>query len=110
MVRPFSLPRQFVAGTLFLLTGLLLSQAADEALVPARFNPLTDSRGNRWDINPSGAISDGTNDCFDNGLALRVNGGDVPFSRPMMTNGGAEYVLTGRSGSLTITRRIRLDA
>lgn len=84
--------------------------APAETLVPARFNQLADSRGHRWDVQQNGAVGDGTNDCFDNGLVMRVQGSDVPFSRPMMTADGAEYVLTARRGPLAITRRIRLDA
>lgn len=110
MARPSSLSRLLTGSVVFLATGLLQSWGADEALIPARFNPLTDNRGNRWDINPSGAISDGTNDCFDNGLTLRVNGGEISFSRPMMTADGMEYVFSGRRGNLSVIRRIRLDA
>ncbi|HEX8297091.1 MAG TPA: hypothetical protein VF593_12375 [Chthoniobacteraceae bacterium] len=83
--------------------------AEPEKLIPARFTQVTDRRANRWDINPQGAVSDGTNDCFDNGGALQLDGNQVPFTRPMMTADGSEFVLTGRYRSLTVTRRIRLD-
>ena len=93
-----------------LARGFLNCFAADEALIPARFNQPTDSLGFRWDISQQGTVADGSNDCFDNAAVLRVNRTVVSFARPMMTSDGSEFVLTGRSGPIAITRRIRLDA
>lgn len=111
MARPFPLLRLLVLGVGLSFQSLALSRAAEEEkLVPARFNPQMDSRGNRWDIDQLGAVADGSNDCFDRGALLRVQGSDVSFSRPIMTADGSEFVLSGRRGTLAITRRVRLDA
>src|SRR5688500_13295995 len=82
-----------------------LTFAQDEKLVPAKFNPQTDKRGNLWDLTPGGFVTNGTNDCFDNGAALRIDGSQVSFPRPQMTADGAEYVYSARHRALTITRR-----
>ena len=108
MARTSLLVRLAVCCTL--ARGFLTCFAADEALIPARFNQPTDALGYRWDISPQGTVADGSNDCFDNAAVLRVNRTVVSFARPMMTSDGSEFVLSGRAGPIAITRRIRLDA
>ncbi len=83
--------------------------AGEEKLVPAQFNPRTDSGGNIWDIQPQG-ISNGSNDCFDNGMMLMVNGRNFNPNAPKQTEDGNELVLTGQVNQLSITRRILVDA
>ncbi|KPL01823.1 MAG: hypothetical protein AMK75_03780 [Planctomycetes bacterium SM23_65] len=80
-----------------------------EKLVGANFSHKTDSQGFRWDVQSSGYISDGTNDCFDSGLMLYVNGSQFSSSQRMMTADGREFVLSQAMGSLKLTRRILVD-
>jgi hypothetical protein len=102
--------RLLAIGALALTGSGTTASAQDEKLVTARFSALTDKRGNRWDINQMGGVSDGLNDCFDNGALLRIDGAQFGANRPMMTADGREYVLTGRVRTINVTRRIRLDA
>jgi hypothetical protein len=78
-------------------------------LVSATFNTKQDAMGFRWDIDQGGGIADGLNDCFDGGLALRVNGNQFGTNDRTMTADGLEYVFNGRVNNLHITRRVRLD-
>ncbi len=95
---------------LFVFTPLLLSAAGrGQNLVPANFAQKTDAMGFRWDIQPDGSINDGTNDCFDGGLRLQVNGNNFRCNRPQMTADGSELVLAGITQSFGITRRIKVD-
>lgn len=106
----------FSQGLWLAAVGVLFSfvafsaNAQDEKLVPATSNQVMDKRGNRWDFNSYGSVSDGTNDCFDNGAVLQTNGSQVSFPRAMMTADGSEFVYSTRNRGLTITRRIRLDS
>lgn len=86
------------------------AQAGGQQLVPIQWQDRNDALGMRWDIRNNGVISDGTNDCFDGAMALKINGMDFNAQQHMMTADGAEYVLSGALGGLHITRRIRLDA
>ncbi|HYE07239.1 MAG TPA: hypothetical protein VEL07_17125 [Planctomycetota bacterium] len=68
----------------------------------------SDAQGFRWDRNgQTGAIDDGTNDCFDSGLWLTVNGQQFQCQQPMMTADG-ELVLSLPMGGITVTRRVRV--
>jgi hypothetical protein len=103
---------QFFTCGILALSGLTGSSAAAEAekLVPARFNASTDARGNRWDVTQMGVVNDGTNDCFDGGAALQIDGSQLQLNRPMMTPDGKEFVLSGRYRGIGVTRRVRLDS
>ena len=83
--------------------------AAAENLVPGNFNPRTDGGGFYWDIEQRGMVSDGNNDCFDGGLILTVNGAEFISQQPQMTQDGRELVLSTALGSVTVTRRTRVD-
>ncbi|MDA1195805.1 MAG: hypothetical protein O2894_11550 [Planctomycetota bacterium] len=104
-------------GLGLLVLGLLLpwaatSATAKEKLLPANVSQMnrTDQRGFQWDPTLQGIISDGTSDCFDSGLILKVNGGDFnPTSAPLQTADGLEFVLFGTIGQIGIVRRLRLD-
>jgi len=86
------------------------SRKRASSLVNARFTSPTDQLGFRWDLNSSGRVNDGTNDCFDGGLCLQVGGRNFSASSAKMTPDGSTYVLSGTSrGSLAITRVVRLD-
>ncbi|GAH50604.1 unnamed protein product, partial [marine sediment metagenome] len=78
-------------------------------LVPANFSQKTDSMGFRWDVNQSGAVNDGSNDCFDGGLVLSVGGNQFGAQNRMMTFDGREYVLSGTTAGVKVTRRILVD-
>lgn len=82
--------------------------ARSEQLVPANFNPTKDAKGFQWDFSPMGTIGDGSDDCFDNAAVLDVAGSSFRPAMPKMTAKG-ELVLTGRSGSVEVTRRIKVD-
>ncbi|MDJ0520789.1 MAG: hypothetical protein QNJ90_01805 [Planctomycetota bacterium] len=96
-----------------LLLGPVVRPAeAKEKLKPLATNQMNrgDQLGFNWDPNTQGVIRDGTNDCFDGAMNMKVNGGDFRASGPpMQTKDGGEYVLRGAVGDIAITRRIRLD-
>ena len=103
---------------LFVATFFIISQpvnAKEERLIQANFNKKTDKLGFRWDINSAGSIRDGSNDCFDTGLRLRINGSEFNGDKNMMTPNGTEYVLSSNNANynmaknLNVTRRIFLD-
>jgi hypothetical protein len=98
---------RFPLTALLMLAGTL--HAGDEKLVPAQFNPRTDSGSNTWDINPDGFIVNGNNDCFDSGAVLLINGNNVSPGERKQTEDGTELVLTARVGQLMVTRRILVD-
>lgn len=77
-------------------------------LVRAQFNEKRDSLGFEWDFNPAGAVNDGSNDAFDTGVVLKVNGHDFRPNKPWMTPDGKEYVLVGKQGFIKTTRRVRV--
>jgi len=80
-----------------------------QQLGPARFQPRQDGMGFIWDINPRGVVVDGTDDCFDDGLALIVNGQQFFAQQPMATADGNEMVLKSQVQGVEITRRILID-
>ncbi len=75
----------------------------------SNFKAKQDAGGFQWDINQQGGIGDGSNDCFDGGLQLRVNRNQFNPNDCKMTTDGLEYVFTGLTNNLKITRRVRLD-
>lgn len=100
---------------LVVLLCLSAGLAAGEALTPltAGRTTQTDAQGFNWDIEPrSGAVNDGSNDCFDTALGLQLNGQPCNIQQPMQTKDG-ELVLAGSDDDgdgVTVTRRIRLEA
>ncbi len=67
----------------------------------------TDSPGYRWDIASDGKISDGSNDAYDGGMQLQVNG--VAFrsqSTARLSADGNEIEIGWRYNNLSISRRI----
>lgn len=98
--------RFFLPALLFLVGAL---PAGEEKLVPAQLNPRTDSGGSRWDIHANGYITDGSNDCFDNGAVLLINNRDFNANERKQTADGSELVLSGKSESFSIVRRILVD-
>jgi hypothetical protein len=81
---------------------------AQPKLIPARFRQDHDSMGFRWDIYQNGSINDGTNDCFDGGLILHVNGQQFQPIQQLMTADGSEFVLSSKIGTIDVTRRVKL--
>ena len=89
----------FARGVVFVV--LLLTSAPVNAqpgvqpfLSPANFNHQTDSLGFRWDVTQMGSINDGTNDCFDNGLVLRMGNNHFQCRQPQMSAANNEFVLS----------------
>ncbi len=78
-------------------------------LVRARFNQVNDAMGFRWDVDQQGGINDGTNDCFDGGMYLRVNGNQFGPNDHKMVPDASEYFISGQIANLQVTRRVRVD-
>lgn len=85
------------------------SRAAAKQLVPANYQPKTDSLGFLWDIDAQGTINRGSN-CFSNALYLELNGNGFSAQQSLMTADGSEYFLTNDLNGVHVTRRIRVDA
>jgi hypothetical protein len=98
-----------VAAFALVAFGALARSGGPPALVPANFTWKTDALGFRWDLNQSGQINDGLNDCFDGAMRLTVNGQQFNSMRPQMTADGSEYVLSANVAGLQVTRRIKVD-
>ena len=72
---------------------------------------INDSMGFRWDINCNGQVNDGTNDAYDGGMQLRVNGTQFQWSSNGRMSVDAREVEYGpwATGSLKVSRRIYVD-
>jgi hypothetical protein len=79
------------------------------SLVPANFNPITDSLGFMWDVNQYGGISQGTN-CFSEAFSLRINNSQFSGQNGMMTPDGSEFFQNAKVSGIDVTRRARVDA
>jgi len=97
-----------------LVTSSVMYANADEIATPdfhSSFLTLFDFNGFEWDIDNNGEINDGTDDAYDGGLVLDIDGtrfpGDLPVKPQGTENGGREVVLgpTPLSG-LDVTRKI----
>lgn len=100
---------------LFAVLLLAAALGAGEVLTPVgggRQANLNDALGNRWDFDyRSGSVNDGSNDCFDTGLRLHVNGQQFQCPQPMQTKDG-ELVLSAPDqdgDGVSVTRRIRVE-
>lgn len=80
-----------------------------QRLGPANFQPRQDGMGFMWDINPRGVVADGTDDCFDDGLVLMVNGQQFAAQQQAMTPDGNEMILKSQVQGVEVTRRILID-
>lgn len=78
------------------------------SLVPATFQPMTDSQGFVWDMDQSGSIQSGSN-CFSGVMSPEVNGGGFSVQQSMMSPDGSEVYLDGAVNSLAFSRRIKID-
>lgn len=72
---------------------------------------LTDGAGFRWDINSNGMVSDGTNDAYDGGMQLQVNGSSFSWgSSGRLGKDGREVEIGPWSkGPIRVYRRIYVD-
>ena len=107
-------PRAWAMAAALLLALLLAAPAAaKEKLQPVNGTMArTDSQGFNWDPTPQeGVIRDGTNDCFDDAMRLRVKGGQFAVQgKPVLqTKDGLEYVFEGVIGQVGVVRRVRID-
>ena len=84
------------------------ASSGPQRLIPANYNIRSDSLGFRWDINQQGGVGDGTDDCFDNGLSMTVNGQRFGAQQAKMTPDGSEMHLSMKLAGLEVTRRIKL--
>jgi len=80
-----------------------------EQLVPASFSQVNDVTGNIWDVQTNGRINNGSNDCFDGAMYLRINGTEFLSSSRLMRASPREYVLSSSVGNVKVTRRILID-
>ena len=73
---------------------------------------LTDGAGFRWDINSHGTVNDGTNDAYDGGMQLQVNGSSFSWnSSGWLSKDGREVEIGPWSrGSIKVYRRIYVDS
>jgi len=97
-----------------LVTSSVMYANADEISTTnfhSLFLTLFDLNGFEWDIDNNGEIGDGTDDAYDGGLELDIDGtrfpGDLPVKPQTTEDGGREVVLgpTPLSG-LDVTRKI----
>ena len=67
---------------------------------------VTDGAGFRWDINSYGTVNDGTNDAYDGGMQLQVNGSTYSWSSSGRLNKAGDEVEIGpwSRGSVRIYR------
>jgi len=72
---------------------------------------VTDGAGFRWDINSYGTVNDGTNDAYDGGMQLQVNGSSYSWGSSGKLNKAGDEVEIGpwSRGSVKIYRRIYID-
>jgi hypothetical protein len=73
---------------------------------------LFDANEFRWDIFHQGEIGDGSDDAFDGGMFLAVDGADFPDGSPRDLEDGAREIALGpvQLGDLTVTRKIFVPA
>ncbi len=105
---PDPIPRTTV-GTSPTGTSLASGGGRASSLVPANYRQRVDTLGFRWDVQPTGALNDGTNDCFDGGLVLQVNGRNFNSTKRMMTASGGDHVFTTTMGQIEVTRWVGID-
>ena len=109
-------PARLLPLLLCLGLGLALSGTAADAkekLVPANTSQLhrTDSKGFNWDPNSNGVIRDGTNDCFDDAIRLKVNQTHFQPTKPILqTKDGQEFVFEGQIGTIGVVRRLKIHS
>lgn len=97
--------RRLAACRLVAALGLL---AAATAFAQAQFN---DCEGFRWDVSNDGSIGDGTNDTFDGGCHLRVNGQQFQGGPQQVGRDGREVVIgPGACGNIQVTRKVYVPA
>jgi hypothetical protein len=82
---------------------------AAEELVTANFTAQQDTQGFQWDIQTQGSIKYGTDRCFRTCGYLNVDGNSFNPTQRLMTKDGGEFVLSGTSRNLQITRRVKVD-
>ncbi len=70
-----------------------------------------DGAGFRWDIYHNGAVNDGTNDAYDGGMNLQVNGSTFSWGGSGVLSKDGREVQVGpwRQGQVQIWRRIYID-
>ncbi len=93
------------------------SGAPEQRWVAAKFERKKDSLGFEWQVSDQGSLQQGTRQCFQQALRLRVSGNDVYPQQRMMTPDGDEFRFTanisihqpGMSARIEICRRVKLD-
>jgi len=72
---------------------------------------VTDGAGYKWDINSYGTVNDGTNDAYDGGMQLQVNGSSFSWGSSGKLNKAGDEVEIGpwSHGTVKIYRRIYID-
>ena len=99
-----------VLGTMLLAGGTRIQAGeAWEDLDQANLER-TDAFGLSWDPQPDGMLRDGSNDCFDGGLELKLNQTAFsPNQARKMSRDGSELLLQGQLEGLEVSRRVFFD-
>ncbi len=113
--RKDTMHKRRVAVGLVLLTALAVPAAGDGIHLPGGrstgFNwQLNDGAGYRWDISSQGYVNDGTNDAYDGGMRLSVNGSNFSHggSGKLSKDGREVEIGPWQHGKLRVYRRIRV--
>lgn len=84
------------------------ARAVTPTLVPATFQPMTDSQGFLWDLDQSGSVQNGSN-MFSGAMSPEINNGGFSVQNQQMTPDGSEIFLDGTANNLAFSRRIKID-
>ena len=90
-----------------------LSKRSKEKLVPGNYGDISDSQGNRWNVQQGGQLGRGSNSMVSSMGQLHVNNQQFyNHSNPMMTADRKEYVIgqqnASQFGGIRVTRRVRV--
>ena len=108
---------QLLAGFVVLLVGAVTACGKTKGIhIPPGRNvgwnwSIDDGAGFRWDIGSGGVVNDGTNDAYDGGMQLQVNGSSFSCGSSGRLSEDGREVETGPwvTGVLRVHRRIYVD-
>ena len=80
-----------------------------QELISADFHPILDRFQCLWDIDATGRVKHGTQNCFSGGASLRVDGSLLTSEKQLMSVNGDQYLLLMKWSGLQIRRHISFD-